>query len=67
MAQQGKQMIVGACEGFAYHLVKLVLLANKNEYEVESITFFVKVVNPAMHKKYSPVSALILFDTQFYL
>jgi hypothetical protein len=25
MAQQGKQMRVGACEGSAYHSVKLVL------------------------------------------
>jgi hypothetical protein len=28
MAQQGKQVRVGACKGFAYHSVKLVLLAN---------------------------------------
>jgi hypothetical protein len=41
MAQQGKQMRVGACEGFGYHSVKLVLLANGNRYEVDSNTFFV--------------------------
>jgi hypothetical protein len=40
MAQQGKQMRVGACEGFAYHSVKLVLLANGNRYEVDSNTYF---------------------------
>jgi hypothetical protein len=32
MAQQGKQMRVGACEGFAYHSLKVVLLANGNRY-----------------------------------
>ncbi len=37
MAQQGKQMRrVGAREGFAYHSVKLVLLANGDKYEVDS-------------------------------
>jgi hypothetical protein len=40
MAQQGKQMRVGAREGFAYRSVKLVLLANSNRYEVDSNTFF---------------------------
>ncbi len=40
MAQQGKQMRVGAQEGFAYHSAKLVLLANGNWYEVDSNTFF---------------------------
>ncbi len=40
MAQQGKQMKVGAREGFAYISVKLVLLANSNRYEVDSKTFF---------------------------
>jgi hypothetical protein len=39
MAQQGKQVRVGASEGFAYHSVKLVLLANGNRYEVDSNTF----------------------------
>jgi hypothetical protein len=36
MAEQGKQMRVGAQEDFAYHSVKLVLLANGNSYEVQS-------------------------------
>ncbi len=40
MAQQGKQMRVGAREGFAYHSLELVLLANVNEYEVDSNAFF---------------------------
>jgi hypothetical protein len=41
MVQQGKQITVGAREGFAYRSVKLVLLANGNRYEVDSNTFFV--------------------------
>jgi hypothetical protein len=48
MAQQGKQMRVGACEGFAYHSVKLVLLANGNRYEDDFNTFFL-VLNPSIH------------------
>jgi hypothetical protein len=40
MAQQGKQMRVGAREGFAYHSVKLVLLANCNWYQIDSNIFF---------------------------
>jgi hypothetical protein len=40
MAQQGKQMRVGAREGFAYNSVELVLLANGNRYEVDSNTVF---------------------------
>ncbi len=40
MAQQGKQMrVIGACKGFAYHSVKLVLLATGNRYEVDANTF----------------------------
>jgi hypothetical protein len=46
MAQQGKQMRVGAREGFAYHSVKLVLLANGDRYEVDSNTFFSKWWSP---------------------
>jgi hypothetical protein len=34
--EQGKQGRVGARKGFAYNLVKLVLLANGNRYEVDS-------------------------------
>jgi hypothetical protein len=40
MAQEGKQMRVGACKGFAYNSVELVLLANGSWYEVDSNTFF---------------------------
>jgi hypothetical protein len=41
MAQQGKQVRVGAFQGFVYHSVKLVLLANGNRYEVDFNTVFV--------------------------
>jgi hypothetical protein len=37
MAQQVKQMRVGAREGFVYRLVKLVLLSNSIRYEVDSM------------------------------
>jgi hypothetical protein len=40
MAQQGKQMRVGAREVFPYDAEKVVLLANGNRYEVDSSTFF---------------------------
>jgi hypothetical protein len=40
MTQQGKQVRVGACEGFAYHSVRLVLLDNRDGYQVDSNTFF---------------------------
>ncbi len=40
MAQQGKQMRVGAREGFAYRSVTLVLLANGNMYKIDSNTLF---------------------------
>jgi hypothetical protein len=54
MEQQGKPMRVGACEGFAYNSVKLVLLANGDRCEVDSNTFF-KVAKPSIHVKYRPV------------
>jgi hypothetical protein len=40
MAQQDEQMRVAAHDGFAYHSVKQVLLANGNSYEVDSNTLF---------------------------
>jgi hypothetical protein len=40
LAQQGKQMRLGARKGFAYLSVKLVLLANNNSYEIDSNTFY---------------------------
>jgi hypothetical protein len=40
MSQQGKQMRVGAPEGFAFNAEKLVLLANGNRYEVDFNVFF---------------------------
>ncbi len=46
-------MRVGAREGFAYHSVKLVLLANDSRYEVDSNTFFFffQVVKPFIDLK----------------
>jgi hypothetical protein len=43
MAQQGKQMRVGAREGFGYHSVKQVSLANGDRDEVDSNNFFLRV------------------------
>jgi hypothetical protein len=40
MAEQGKQMRVGAREGIAYNSVKLASLANGSKCEVDSNTFF---------------------------
>jgi hypothetical protein len=40
MTQQGKQMTVGAREGFAQHSLKVVLLANGNRCEDDSDQFF---------------------------
>ncbi len=48
MAQESKQMRVGAREGFAYHSVKLVFLAIGNRYEVDSNRFF-QVVKPSIY------------------
>ncbi len=48
MAQQGKHIRVGAREGFVYHSVKLILLANIDRYEVNSNRFFLSgnALNP---------------------
>ncbi len=40
MAQQGKQMRVGAREGFTYNSVEPVLLIKGDRYKVDSNTFF---------------------------
>ncbi len=66
MAQQGKQMRVGARKGFAYHSVKLVLVANCNRYEVDFNTFFLscKALYPF---KVLPCPESDLFDTHSYL
>ncbi len=64
MAQQGKQMKVGACKGFAYNSVTLDLPANCNIYEVDYNTFF-KVVKPSTHL--NALSQLCLYDTHWYL
>jgi hypothetical protein len=46
MAQQGKQMKIGAREDFIYHFVKLVLLANVNRYEIDSDGLLQVAVSP---------------------
>jgi hypothetical protein len=68
MAQQGKQMRVGAREGFAYHSVKVVLLANDNRYEVDSVTFLLsgKALHP-FNTVYCPAQTLNFFDTHLHL
>jgi hypothetical protein len=53
MAQQGKQMRVGARLGFSYRSVKLVSLAKGVRYEVDSNTFL-EVVNAFYPLKYCP-------------
>jgi hypothetical protein len=45
MAQQNKQMRVGAQEGFAHDSVKLPLLATGNMYEVDSSIYFLNWKN----------------------
>ncbi len=40
MAQQDQQTRVCVGEGYAYHSLKQVLLANGNKYEVDSNYFF---------------------------
>ncbi len=66
MARQGKRMRVGAREGFAYHSVKLVLLANGDRYKVDFNTFFlsVKVLYPF---KMLPCLNFGFFDKYLYL
>jgi hypothetical protein len=49
MARQGKQMTVGAREGFAYHSAKLVLLANCNRFEIDPNTFFFFLSGKALY------------------
>jgi hypothetical protein len=67
MAQQGKQMRVGASKGFEYHSVKLVLLANDNKYDVDSNAFLLSGIKPFIHLKHCPVSTLSFFDTHSHL
>ncbi len=58
MAQQGKQMRVGACKGFVFNNpVKPVSLANGNRNEVISSTFF-KIVFQALLSS-TPLYSLI--------
>jgi hypothetical protein len=60
MVQQCKQMRVGACEVFAYHSGKVVLLANGKRFGVDSNSLLSgKAVY--MIFKYCPVPTLYLF------
>jgi hypothetical protein len=61
MAQQGKQMRVGARKGFAYKSVKMVSLANGNWYEVDSNKFTLSG-KATVHFKYFPDSTLTFFS-----
>ncbi len=58
MAQQGKQMRGGACEGFPYNSIKLVSKANGNRYKVDLNTFL-EALKLSRHLKYLPVQTLI--------
>ncbi len=60
MAQQGKQMRVGACKGFAHPSLKLVSLANSNRYEVDSKTFFLSGKTLCLFKVLHPNCDLFL-------
>jgi hypothetical protein len=66
MAQKGKQMRVGAREGFAYHSMKRLLLANGNKYEVDSNLLF-QVLKPSIYLKYRLVSILTVIKIHLYL
>ncbi len=52
MAQEGRQMRVGAREPLASDSVKVVLLANGNRYEVDHNTFLFQVVKSCIQLKY---------------
>ncbi len=69
MAQQGKQMRVGACEGFAHHSVKVVLLANGNRYKVDSIKCFLndKALYPFEISPSHTSDIFFFFYTHLYL
>lgn len=54
MAQQGKQIKVGAREDFAYRSVVLILLANGNRYEGDFKMRF-EVVKPSIQIIHYPV------------
>ncbi len=66
MARQGKQMRVGAREGCAYHSVRLVLLVDNNEYEVD-FNLSGKPLQVFIHSEHSPVPILTFFGTHSYL
>jgi hypothetical protein len=53
LAQQGKHIRVGACEGFSYDSVKLVLLANNKRCEVDSNNIFLS--GKALYIRYNNI------------
>ncbi len=61
-AQQGKQMRVGACEGFPYHSVELILLAKGNRHKVDFNRIF-KSGKAFYPFTVMPCSNCVLFDT----
>jgi hypothetical protein len=61
MAQQVKPMRVSARKGFAYHSVKLALMAKCNSYEVDSNAFSQSVEGFYQYSKYCPVPTLDIF------
>jgi hypothetical protein len=68
MAQQGKQVRVGAREGFAYQSVKLVLMAKGSRYEVDFKTLILS--DEALYPfeiLLCPNSDLLSFHPHFYL
>ncbi len=62
IAQQGKQMRVGARKGFACHSVKVVFLAQGNRYEVASSTFFLSLIPPTDRKRKRVTIACCMSD-----
>jgi hypothetical protein len=69
MAQKGEQMGAGAHGRFEHHPVNLVLLANRDRYDVYFNTFFPrgKALYLSIHSKYCHVPLLFSFDTQLYV
>jgi hypothetical protein len=62
MTEQGKQMRVGAREGFAYNFVKVGLLVIVNWYEVDS-----KLLFQVVHSYHCPVRTRNFVDGDFHL
>jgi hypothetical protein len=67
MAQQGKQMRVGACESFPYKLVKLVLLATITGIRLIFDTVLLGGKALSIHLKYCSDPTLTFLDIHSYL